>query len=255
MFPNSAQKAKANKISKFHSQYLIRRETFLALDEMHKMRADGKLEKLIKLAEHELGVRYQINSDKLMPRKKEFLTEICNLIGLALLDRLKLPLNSMPMSGLQQLAAVFEVSIAGKKVVAPYVFGDQSTYRDPAEPDTAFLVYKRKVTRLEQRIKQSSMPMEKCHLYHEMGRQNLTQKNYEETRNFGRKIIVEAAAIGSYLWKFLGQVLICRAFLAQKNFIEMNDNLKVALKLVDVFGNPELRRVIEFCVKVWKHVG
>lgn len=248
MFFDPAQKAKANRKSKFRMQNKTRRDMFSALDEMHKMRESGKLEKLIKIAEHELGVHYQIKSEKLMPRKKEFSTEICNLIGLAHLDRLKFPQNEM--SGLERLAAIFEVSIAGKKIAVPYIFGDQSTYRDPAKPDTSFLVYKRNVTRLEERLKQSSLPIEKCHLYHEMGKQNLTQNNYEETRNFARKILDEAAAAGSVLWKLLGRILICRAYLMQKNFADINDNLRATLKLSDVFANPELSDVIRWCVKV-----
>jgi hypothetical protein len=250
MFPDPAHKKKANTASKFHMQYQTRRDMFGALDEMHKMRASGKLEKLIKIAEYELGVHYQIKSEKLMPRKREFSTEICNLIGLAHLDRLKLPQNVQEMSGLKQLAAILEVSIAGKKPVVPYVFGDQSTYQDPGKPNLSILAYKRNVTRLEARIKQSALPIEKCHLYHEMGRQNLTQNNYEETRNFGRKIIVEAAAAGSVLWKFLGRILICRAFLMQKNIIETNENLKIAAEIVEAFGDPELSKVMSRCLEV-----
>lgn len=231
-------------------QYQTRRDMFLALDEMHKMRASGKLEKLIKIAENELGYHYQIKSDKLMCRKTEFIAEICNLIGLAHLDRLKRPLGWEKMSGQEQLAGAFEVSIVDKKPSVPYVFGDQSTYRDPGKPDTSFLWFKRNLTRIEGRLKQAQHPIEKCHLYHEMSRFNMKQNNFEESRSFSRKIIDEAENAGSVLWKFLARISICRAFLMQKNFLETCENLKAAKTFVSAFGLPELSDVIEWCVKV-----
>lgn len=231
-------------------QYQTRRNMFLALDEMHRMRAGGKLEELIKIAEHELGVHYQIKSGKLMPRKKEFTTEICNLIGLTYLDRLVIPQNSTQMSGLELMGVIFEVSVADKKKSVPYIFGDQSTYRDPAKPDTSFLVFKRNISRLEGRLKQANTPIERGYLYHEMGKYNLKQSNYEECRNFARKVIDEAAATPSYLWDFLGRILICRAFLMQRNVLEIYDSMKVALQAVEPFQNPELSGVIESCVAV-----
>jgi hypothetical protein len=254
MFPNPKQKAKANTISRFRLQYQTRRDMFTALDEMNKLRAEGKLEKLIKIAEHELGVHYRIKSNNLMPRKKEFTVEICNLIGLAHLDRLKLPQSSLQLSTLEVLASIFDVSVVeGKANVSPYVFGDQSTYRDPGKPDTSFLVFKNNIQRLEERLKNTTMPIEKCHLYHEMGKQNLLQMKIDEARNFARKIIdVATHDAESYLWEFLGQILMVRADVRAKNFVKCDESLKAALKLVDVFANPALKHVISESVKVEK---
>lgn len=250
MFPDPKQKARANDVSKFRMQYQTRRDMFTALDAMHDYRARGKLEKLIKIAEYELGVRYQITSERIMPRKKEFTVEICNLIGLAHLDKLRRPQSCERLSDLEVLASIFDVSVADKNVAVPYVFGNQSTYRDPGEPDKSFLVFKRNINRLEERIKHSKMPIEKCHLYHEMGKQNLTQIKYDETRSFARKIIDEANDAGSYLWAFIGQILMCRADVMQKNFIRINDSLKALAKMVNVFENPELNDVVEACLEV-----
>jgi hypothetical protein len=254
MFLDPIYKAKANKISKFHMQYQVRRDMFLALDEMHKMRASGELEKLIKIAENELGYHYQIKSEKLMCRKKEFIVEICNLIGLAHLDRLKRPLGWEEMSGQEQLAGTFDVSIAGKAPAVPYVFGDQSTYRDPGKPDMSFLWFKKNLTRIEGRLKQAQHPLENCHLFHEMARINLKQNNYEESRSFARKMIDEAENAGSLLWKFLARISICRAYLMQKNFMETCENLKEAKTSVSSLGISELTDVIDWCVRVCRNM-
>lgn len=210
MFTSPKQKEKVDQTRKFRLQYQTRREMFKALDEMNDCRAKGELKKLIKIADHELGYHYEIKPDCLMPRKKEFATEICNLIGLAHVDKLKLPSNYNQLNGLEQLAAIFKVSFSNKNAAVPYVFGDQSTYRDVGMPDVPFLLFKENINRLEERLKYSKMTIEKCHLYHEMGKQNLAQKKIDETRSFARKLIEEAVEADSYLWKFLGHILICK---------------------------------------------
>lgn len=250
MLPDPKHKEKTNRINKFRMQYQTRRDMFKALDEMLKCRVDGKLKKLIEIAEQELGVHYQIKPLKIMPRKIEFLMEICNLIGLAHLDKLKLPGNREQMDNLGQLAAIFNVSLVNKHAAVPYVFGDQSTYRDPAQADPAFLIFKENVNRLEERMKFASMPIEKCHLYHEMGKQNLKQNKYDETRSFARKVIDESRDAGSALWEFLGQVLMCRADVCQKNYFRVVESLQTALTMVDGLHNSELKAVIEEALKV-----
>lgn len=221
---------------------------FLNLEAILECRKEGNLKKLIKLAEHELGVHHQIKTKKVMPRKIEFATEICNLIGLAHVDKLKKP-NSHK-KGLELLASILDVSLADKYAVVPYIFGEQSTYRDPGKPDTSYLDFKTNVDRIERRLKYSSLPIEKCHLFHEMGKQNLTQTNFEETRSIAQKIINEARDAKSFLWEFLGQIMFCRVDVKQKSVVRVNESLKNSLKTVEAFGDEELKEVIEEALQV-----
>lgn len=207
---------------------------------MIELREKGELKKLIKIAEHELAYHYQIKPECLMPRKKEFQNEICNLIGLAHLDKLKLPQHGCETGGFDLLADILRVSFMNKQAAVPYVFGDQSTFRDVGTPDVLFLSFKMNIGRLEECLKYASMAIEKCHWYHEMGKQNLKQNKHDETRSFARKVIDEAHEAGSYLWKFLGHILICKADVAQKNALKINESLKAAREMVEVFQNPDL---------------
>lgn len=244
------KREEANRILKFRMQYKTRREMFTALEQMHQMRTDGKLNKLIEIAEHELGFHFQIKSEVLMPRKREFTTEICNLIGLAYLDKLKIP-NHFESKDLKFLAKVFEVSSnQGRKKTVSYIFGNQSTYRDPAEPDTSFLVFKKNIHKLENRLKSSTMPIERCYLYHEMGKLNLKQNKLIETRNFGKKIIDESEMIGNFLWAFLGQILLVRADVMQKNVFKINGALTKAYEMVKVLQNKTLETLLEDCLQI-----
>lgn len=229
-------------------QYQTRRDMFSALDRMLKCRASGKLKKLIEIAEHELGIHHRIKSKKLMPCKTEFSLEICNLIGLAHLDKLILPQNHAQLSELELLASIMNVSLAAKKLDVPYASGNQGTY--PARPNQSFLAYKQSIDRLEERLKYSSMAIEKCYLYHEIGKKNLKQSEYDGLRLSAQKVIHEARDAGSLLWEFLGQILICRADLKQRNFVQINDSLKSAMKTLDGLANPQLRDVVSLALKV-----
>ena len=223
---------------------------FKALEDIHDCRESGELRKLINIAEHELAYHFQIKSDSLMPRKQEFTTEICNLIGLAHLDKIKLKPNPEKKEGLERLAAIFNVPFINKYAVVLYVFGDQSTYRDVGTPDLPFLLFKDNISRLEECVKYAEMPIEKCHWYHEMGKQNLKQNKLDGTRNFARKAIEEARVAGSKLWEFLGQVLICKADVAQKNALRINTSVKEAQNTVESFGDAKLTSYIGEALKV-----
>lgn len=249
-FPDPKQKAKADEIRKFRLQNQTSRAMFKALEEMIELRAKGELKKLIKIAEHELAYHVQIKPECLMPRKKEFQNELCNLIGLAHLDKLKLPQRGFQSEGFQLLADIFRVSFIKKQAAVPFVFGDQTTYRDEDAPDVMFLSFKKNIGRLEECLKCASIAIEKCHWYHEMGKQNLKQNKHEATRRFARKVINEAHDAGSYLWKFLGHILICKADVAQKNAIKINESLKAAQGMVEVFENPELADYVAKASKV-----
>jgi hypothetical protein len=250
MFPDPRYREQVEMTKKFRLQYKTRCDMFSALEDMHECRAKGDLKKLIKIAEHELGVHYQIRSRKVMPRKEEFTSEICNLIGLAHLDKLKKPQADVQIDGWEFLAAMLGISI--EQSVSVYIFGNQSTYQDPTKLDSSFLTFKRHISHLEDRLKLSSMSIEKCYLYHEMGKRNFNQNRHDASRHLGYKVVDEASRIGSYLWEFLGQILIFRANVKQKNKVLTIESLTAASKIVDLFKNPALSDIISSALTVKK---
>lgn len=220
---------------------------------MVRWREEGKLENLIKVAEHELGERFRVHSNKLIPRKGEFVIRICNYIALAHLDKLlnqKAPEDRS--DDYRCLGKLFALKVSSTKSRVEYIFGDQSTYRDPTETATmhTFMAFKKNTARLEERIAQTPMmDIEKCHLLYEMGRANLKQHLLDEGRNFGRQV-VEAAKNVSHLWGFLGYVLVVRADIMQKNFSKLNESLNEMEEKVRVFENEKLTKIVEEAIEV-----
>jgi hypothetical protein len=250
MHPDPAMRERSKQVNRCRMQKQTERASLAALAAMRDCRTRGDLAKLIKIAERELGLQYQIKQAKVVPRRQEFTVEICNLIGQAHVDKLKLPTSRSGLDGPRLLSLVFGVNSTDKRSVVPYVFGDESTYRDPAKPDTSFLVFGRNIKRLEERLKHSSMPIEKCYLLHEIGKQNLTQGKFSETRSVAGRIIDEAREAQSRLWEFLALALICRVDVSQKDFVKINQSLKEALTAADALANPALSDVIASALAV-----
>lgn len=255
IYRNEKQRRDACIIRSFRSRHRLCRAMYTALSEMVRWREEGKLENLIKVAEYELGYRYRVHSNKLIPCKDEFTVKICNYIALAHLDKIlnqKLPEDTS--DDYQCLGKLYGLKTSSSNAVVQYVFGDQSTYRDPTETETqlSFMAFKENMNRLEERIAQRPMlKIEKCHLNYEMGRANLKQHLIDETRNYGRRVI-EMAKNVSHLWSFLGHVLVVRADIMQKNFSKLLDTLNEAAKKVEVFENKELENIFVIAKEVRK---
>lgn len=248
MFTNVQHKEKYLRTNLMRDKYRTCRDMFIALDKMTDLRKIGKLKELINVAEYELGTHYQIKSDKIMPRKNEFVKEICNIIGLAHVDKLKWTPRYENFKEIKLLAKIFNVNIEDKNLKVPYIFGEQKTYQDPGEPDTSFLIFKKNVNRLEDRLKNSRIPLEKCHLYHELGKQNLTQSKYDEVRNFAKKVIAESRNC-SRLWEFLGVILVCRADIMQQNKTKFLDSVAIAIDIAAQFNNDTVNEILNISQK------
>lgn len=234
-------------------QYKIRREMFTALEDVQACYVEKRLEDLIKIAEGELGVRYRIHPSYLMPRRNEFIIEICNYIALAHFDDIIKSLsllNSNDYEDYDILKKLLGIYWETKNIFKPYVFGDQSTYRDPAEPNTSYMTFYNKIVRIERRLSQKPMlKIERCHLLYEMGRANLEQLRPDEAREIGEKIVENAEGV-SYLWLFLGKLTISRADILQKQFKDAVKVMEDVVSMVDIFKSQELKMVIEHAFEV-----
>lgn len=258
MYRSEKHRLRVCAVRSYRNSHRLCRAVFTAMREMIRWREAGKLENLIKVAEFELGERFRVHSNKLIPRKNEFTIKICNYIALAHLDKLlnqarsEEELDASPEENYKRLGNIFGVQTRNQNVVVSYIFGDQSTYRDPTESETlsTFNTFKENIGRLGDRLRQSPMlPIEKCHVLYEMGRANLNQQLIEETRNCGRRV-VEMSKNVSHVWSFLGYVMILRAEILQKNFKRIYGSWKEASQSLDVLDIDKLRMIMNEAKRV-----
>ena len=223
------------------------RDQLNQLEKIQKLRESRNLKNLVRYVEIVLGHYYQIKTDKEMPRKDEFVAIICQQVGRAHLDPLKLPNNLENIKKSEQLQKIFLTPSSEKVDSVAYVFGDMKTYQDPEKGDAPFIEFKRKLTYLENRLSHSTLRIERCHLYHEMAKQNLAQFKFDEVRTFGRKIIDEARKLGenNLVWHLLGVVIQIKADIMQNNKVKILEDLQTAREVVAEMEDQELAELFE----------
>ncbi|XP_039447380.1 uncharacterized protein LOC120426652 [Culex pipiens pallens] len=230
----------------FKARYQTYRDVLNQLDHMHELRKQGNLEMLRIYVGDVLWDYYQIKTERVFPDRYKYVNEVCNLVGLAITDGLQISPVLMDEPLKERLAVLFDLPIGKdeEEVVVP-IFGDKSTYRDPAAPDYGYIAYKNRISRLEKRVPYSRYPIERAFLYHEMCRHHLDAGKLDETRIMARKVIDEATQSGSPLWKFLGVLAIVKADAQQMNLDRLVDSLEEAEEAVLPLEDERLQHVVQ----------
>ncbi|XP_021703479.1 tetratricopeptide repeat protein 25 [Aedes aegypti] len=230
----------------FKIRYKTYRDVHNQLDRMHELRSQGQLNQLLAYVNDVLWYYYQTKTERVFPDRYKFVNEVCNLVGLAIVESFQIPPTLMDEPLKDRLAILFNLHPTKDEddVVVP-IFGDKSTYRDPAAPDYGYIAYKNKLTVLEKRIPYSSYAIERAFLYHEMCRHHLEASKLDETRIMARRVIDEAVQSGSNLWKFLGILAIVRADCAQLSVEKLADSLDEAGEAVLALEDERLDHVIQ----------
>ncbi|XP_049286270.1 uncharacterized protein LOC125765312 [Anopheles funestus] len=216
----------------FKFRYRAYRAVYNQFDRMYALRAQGKTAELLRYGGDILHEFYKTTTVRVLPEKGKLVRELCNLIGLTVLDRLRIPPGLMDVRPEHRLLLLFAVPPAKEaKIVVP-VFGDISTYRDPTEPDHEYLRYKGKIAELERRYQRVQYPIERCLLDYQMARQHLLNGWLDDVKVMGNRMIDEAIGCGSHLWQLIGQLTIAKALCAQHNLEQLAVLLRSAAKLV-----------------------
>lgn len=229
------------------------REMMTALKSIQKCLDEGKLEKLINLAEYELGFRYRIYPIFTMPNREEYIIDVCNYVALAHINDIikSASLTQHPdCRDFVFLKKLLRINWKIKRALVEYVFGDQSTYQDPAEQNVPEKEYTERMEELSERMDQKPMlKIEMCHLIYETGRIKLRYNYCDEAREMGLRLITYADGV-SYAWIFLGRIMVCRADILEKRFKECEEKMEEIVSMIDMFKSDELKSVIERAFEV-----
>ncbi|KAG5672727.1 hypothetical protein PVAND_002828 [Polypedilum vanderplanki] len=225
-------------------------EMYCSLEKLKKYLKERNLPKLLKHAEHELVIRQRMYSTNLVPRRDEFTVDICNYIALGyiedLLAKSELVDNNTP-DDYDLLLQIFSLNFNKNKPVA-YRFGDQSTFRDADKSASA--KSEDKTFDIENRMKLKPMlKIELCYLIHEMCWKNLKQMRTKDARNNGKSVCEIAQGV-SYLWNFLGHIMVCRADILNMNLQKVMKHLKEILDMIHIFKNDKLKQIFDKVMQI-----
>ncbi|XP_052890499.1 uncharacterized protein LOC128298761 [Anopheles moucheti] len=213
-------------------RYRAYRAVYNQFDRMYALREQGKTTELLRYGGDTLNEFYKTTTVRVLPEKGKMVRELCNLIGLTVLDGLRIPPGLMDVLPEHRLLLLFAVPPPKEaKVIVP-VFGDISTYRDPTEPDHDYLRYKAKIAELERRYQRVQYPIERCLVDYQMAIQHLANGWLDDMKVMGNRMIDEAIGCGSHLWQLIGQLTIAKALCAQHNLEQLAVQLRAAAKLV-----------------------
>uniref|UniRef100_A0A182K0R2 Uncharacterized protein n=1 Tax=Anopheles christyi TaxID=43041 RepID=A0A182K0R2_9DIPT len=213
-------------------RYRAYRAVYNQFDRMYELREKGKTKELLRYGGEVLDGFYKTTTIRVLPEKRKLVREVCNLIGLTILDGLRIPPRLMDAPPDRRLMLLFAVPPPKEALVVVPVFGDISSYRDPTEPDHDYLSYKSKVAELERRYQRVQYPIEHCLIDYQMARQHLLNGWLDDVKVMGNRMVDEAIACGSHLWQLIGLLTIAQAFCAQNNLEQLAMQLRAAAKLV-----------------------
>ncbi|XP_053659104.1 uncharacterized protein LOC128708168 [Anopheles marshallii] len=213
-------------------RYRAYRAVYNQFDRMYALREQGKTTELLRYGGDILNEFYKTTTVRVLPEKGKVVRELCNLIGLSVLDGLRIPPGLMDVLPEHRLLLLFAVPPAKEaKIIVP-VFGDISTYRDPTEPDHDYLRYKGKIAELERRYQRVQFSIERCLIDYQMAMQHLLNGWLDDVKVMGNRMIDEAIGCGSHLWQLIGQLTIAKALCAQHNLEQLAVQLRAAAKTV-----------------------
>ncbi|XP_035899271.1 uncharacterized protein LOC118506363 [Anopheles stephensi] len=216
----------------FKFRYRAYRAVYNQFDRMYELRAAGQTNELLRYGGEILNEFYKTTTVRVLPAKGKLVRELCNLIGLAILDGLRIPPSLMDAPPDRRLLLLFAVPPAKESKVVVPVFGDISTYRDPTEPDHDYLRYKSKIAELDRRYQRVQYPIERCLLDYQMARQHLLNGWLDDVKVMGNRMIDEAIGCGSHLWQLIGLLTVAKALCAQHNLEQLAVQLRAAARLV-----------------------
>ncbi|XP_058820866.1 uncharacterized protein LOC131683062 isoform X2 [Topomyia yanbarensis] len=242
----STEKADSHEMSNIlKHRYTTYRDANNQLKYMLELRSRNQLRELLQYIGDTLWNYYQIKTVRVFPDRYKFVNEVCNLAGLAIVDSFQVPPTLMDEPLKDRLLLLFNLPLIREEEVVVPIFGDKSTYRDPAAPDYGYIAYKNRITILEKRIPYSSYAIERAFLYHEMCRHHLAASKLDETRIIARRVIDEATESGSNLWKFLGILALVRADCIQMNLEKLTESLEETKEPLLALADERLDHVIQ----------
>ncbi|XP_038114648.1 uncharacterized protein LOC6049605 [Culex quinquefasciatus] len=228
----------------FKWRYKTYRDVYNQLDRMHELREQRNLPELLKFAEDTLWNYYQIKTKRVFPDQFKFTAEVCNLVGLAVLDQLEVPLNLMDDPLEDRLRHLFHLPPLRETALVVPLFGDKSTFRDPAAPDKQYLSYRNRRLKLEHRLHHSKYPIERALLYHALAQTHLDGEQLDTARIMAGSVMRAAQEAGSNLWFALGTLQLVAADCLQRNVEKLARSLTSAAGAASALKCHRLRQVI-----------
>ncbi|XP_030370081.1 uncharacterized protein LOC115620798 [Scaptodrosophila lebanonensis] len=235
----------------FRIQYQTRRNMFKILKSIRQLISSGELNKLNDFVEEVMGDYVTTKTNRIMPWKFEFVCEVYNYLGLARINEYKIPRDMKILNGKQRLLKLFKLPTdKNADTSSRFIFGDRSAIQRPDTGDTQAIGFKRRIARMENRMRFAKYPIERSYLLHEIAQAHLSNNSFDAACSVARKAIDESKQCNSTLWSFLNLMIICKAHAVLGKVEREKEALKDAFQLAQKMKNIDQCVFIDICLKV-----
>ncbi|XP_068142320.1 outer dynein arm-docking complex subunit 4 isoform X1 [Drosophila tropicalis] len=246
-YSNKKMLAKFREDYLFRVQYQTRRNMISVLRSIRHLRATKNLMRLAKYVEEVMGDYVVLKTSRIMPWKFEFLNEVYNTLGLALVEQYDVP-KYFRANDKKALLKLLHLPTDKSKDFKTFIFGVRSTHQEPDLVDPVVQRSRRLISRLEKRMLFAKYSIEKCYLLHQIGDSHLQSNRFDECCFSARKAIEETKNCNSNVWKFLSTMLIVKSHAALHKIERTKEALDNAYQIAGSLGNPSIIRFVEVCI-------
>lgn len=235
----------------YRIQYQTRRNMFKILKSIRHLICMGELDKLTEFVEEVMGNYVAIKTNRIMPWKFEFINEVFNLLGMARVGVYKLPSNLKFVEGKQRLLKLFRLPV-DKTAEMPEKGGIQEFIfnRKPEANDPKTTRYKRRVTRLENRMRFAKFSIERCYILYEIAQAHLENNAFDAACSMARNAISEARNCRSHIWYFLCLMVICKSDAILCKVEREREVLTEAFLVAQALRNLDVCVFIDVCLRI-----
>ncbi|KAG4069024.1 hypothetical protein HA402_008335 [Bradysia odoriphaga] len=152
---------------------------------------------------------YMLKSEKVFPKKSEFVETIYDIVGNRYLDTIEKNPSSLENAFSRH---------HGHNFVVPKRFNLSLGLQNPVDH---FL----------KRLQHTNIPIEKCHIVHQLSRIFFKQEKYTESKEMGEELVNVATSINNYNWMQLGHF---RVIVVNDAFMD-RDSVKLGVEAIRTF--------------------
>ncbi|XP_034108545.1 uncharacterized protein LOC117570798 [Drosophila albomicans] len=245
-FRNLAMLMKSKQAYLYRTQYQLHRNMIAHLKEIHRLRKEKRLQKLVSYVEKIMGKDYVKRTNRVMCWKFEFVNEVYNISALALTEQYSIPKNFRPSNA--SMVQLLHLPADTIKEIVPFVFGDRSTHDATDTLDIEGKKLRKRISHLENLIRFTNFSIEKCYLYYQISDVYLSQGHSEECCFNARKAIKESEICNNLIWKFLSNVQIIKANRILHKVERVGEALEKTLPIAEQLCSSRLVNFIEICI-------
>ncbi|XP_030567311.1 uncharacterized protein LOC115767246 isoform X2 [Drosophila novamexicana] len=229
----------------YRVEHQTRRDCFRMLREVHRRRQEQNIERLTDYVEHIMSSSIELKTQRTLPWKWEFVTEVYNILALAHIDRCAVPKN-IDFLDLKNHSMLYLLPTDRVKEQT-ITFGGPNVYSEIDKDDERLSRVTKKLNRLKDRLIHSRYAIERTYLFFEIARCHFKESRFDKTLIMAHKASHEARICNSIVWRFNITFLICQVHAIFNRFERLSESLGKAKQLAARLKSTKLQAYLALC--------